>query len=115
MVVDRKMATSVRRNKIKIRQTTNEKDWFPSTVVGYHLLYLVNIDCRWFPFSTDGADETKCEKGDRSEEDRRDDECLRCHASQSRRSKAKWMALQTPQSEKVARELPMASIKVCVD
>src|SRR5271168_1239147 len=86
VVVGRKVVTSGRINKISIRQMTNEKDWFPSTVVGYHRLYLVNIDCRWFPFSTDGADETKCEKGERSEEDRRDDECLRCRANQSRRN-----------------------------
>ena len=93
VVVGRKMATSGRRNKIKIRKTTNEKDWFPSTVVGFHRLYLVNIDCRWFPFSTDGAGETEKRKiGGR------DDGCLRCRTGQSRslRNKAEWMALLTP-------------------
>ena len=71
VVVDRKEATSRRINKISIRQTTNKKDWFPLTVVGYHRLYLVYIDCRWFPFSADGARETRREVRGRDRTERR--------------------------------------------
>ena len=88
------MATCGRRNKIKIRKTTNERDWFPSTVVGFHRLHLVNIDCRWFPFSTAGVLETRKEREKKI--GRRDDECLRCRAGRSKRNKAEWMALLTP-------------------
>jgi len=65
----------------------NKKRWSPSTVVGYHRLYLVNIDCCWFPFSIDGVCETRKE-GTRKV-GRRDDECLMCRASRSKRNKAK--------------------------
>ena len=62
VVVGRKWRPAEEEIKIRIRKTTNEKDWFPSTVVGFHRLYLVNIDCRWFPFSTDGVLETRKER-----------------------------------------------------